>query len=293
MNRMTKLTMWTVVSVFIFLISVGSVSAQKVRSSGFPATLAEDTAINPHDFTDDYYELNGIIGKAILDRRTGSDGLSIFSKSSNPFHTDVRVIATLPAYDQNGDMLFWYPLGEIDDSAFTADKLGVEARQLAKLFPVYVFPSAKTEDPRMLTGMRHAALMDNTWAFLTGQELNPLGFREIFLVRFTEKAFTKEGAEVMAYMAKKNGTGSDDTPIIRGMDDLRMMAKLELINTAAFRGEENRYAIAPMIFDPTNGVIAKDAYLLFVTKDGKPLPTESMFAAQFACLQKAGTLCKV
>lgn len=292
MNRMTKLTLWSAVCVFIFLISVGSVSAQKVRSSGFPPTLAEDTRINPHDFTDDYYELNGIFGKAILGRRTGSDGLSIFGRSSNPFHTDVRVIATLPAYDQNGDMLFWYPLGEIDDNAFTADKLGVEARNLAKLFPVYVFPSTKTDDPRTLNSMRQAVLMDNTWAFLTGHELNPLGFREIFIVRFTEKAFTKEGAEMMAYMGKKNGTGADDTPILRGMEDLRMMLELELIRTAAFKGEENRYAIAPMIFDPTNGVIAKDAYLMFATKDGEPLPTEAMFAAQFGCLQNDGNWCK-
>ena len=37
--------------------------------------------------------------------------------------------------------------------------------------------------------------------------VNPLGLREMFLVQYTDKAYTKEGAKMMEYMAQKNGRG--------------------------------------------------------------------------------------
>lgn len=291
MNRIAKASFWTTVFVLILLISGSSISAQKVRSSGVLVTpFAEDTAINPHDFTNDYYEANGIVGKVIINRRNGSDGLSIFSNSSNPFHTDVRVIATIPAYDPNGGMLFWYPLGEIDYYGFTDDKVGIEAREMADLFPFYVFPHSKIVDNRTFANNRHAPLMDNTWSMIAGQ-MNPLGIRKIVFVRFTEKAFTKDGFEMMGYMAAKNGLGADDTPILRTLDDINMMIKAELVSATSTKGSWT-YAIAPALLDPTGGVIAPDAFLWFATKDGNPLPTEQMFEHQFGCLQKTGNWCK-
>lgn len=291
MNRIAKASFWTAVFVLILLISSGSISAQKVRNGGVLVTpFAEDTAINPHDFTNEYYEVNGIVGKLIVNRRTGSDGLSIFSKSSNPFHTDVRVIATIPAYDPNGGILFWYPLGEIQDYGFTDDKMGIETREMANRFPIYVFPHSKIADFQSFTHNRQAPLMDNTWSMIAG-DMNPLGIRKIVLVRFTEKAFTKEGYEMMSYMAAKNGMSADDTPILRTLEDLNMMMKSELISTGALKGPWT-YAIAPALLDPTTGVIARDAFLWFATKDGDPLPTEEMFLVQFRCLQKTGNWCK-
>lgn len=291
MNRIAKASFWTAVFVLILLISGGSISAQKVKSAGVLVTpLAEDTAINPHDFTNDYYEVNGIVGKVIMNRRNGSDGLSVFSKSSNPFHTDVRVIATIPAYDPNGGILFWYPLGEIEYYGFTDDKVGIEMREMADLFPFYVFPHSKIDDYRTFANNRQAALMDNTWSMIAGQ-MNPLGIRKIIFVRYTEKAFTKEGFEIMGYMAKKNGLAADDTPILRTLEDLQLMTKTEMISLTAAKGGWT-YAIAPALLDPTNGVIARDAFLWFATKDGYPLPSEQMFEYQFGCLQKTGNWCK-
>lgn len=291
MNRIARASFWTAVFVLILLISSGSISAQKVKNGGVLVTpLAEDTAINPHDFTNDYYEVNGIIGKVIINRRNGSDGLSIFSRSSNPFHTNVRVIATIPAYNQYGEILFWYPLGEIEESGFTADKAGIELREMAMMFPLYVFPHSKIVDYRTFANNRQAALMDNTWSMISGQQ-NPLGIRKLVIVKFTEKAFTKDGFEMMGYMAEKNGLAADDTPILRTLEDLDMMMKTQLISMAAMK-DPWTFAIAPALFEPTNGVIAPDAFLWFATNDGNPLPTERMFEFQFGCLQKTGNWCK-
>jgi hypothetical protein len=290
MNRIATKLFWTTVFGLIFLVSVGSLSAQNKTPGGQFGPLWEDTAMNPHDFTNAYYAANGIVGKSILNRRTGSDGLSVFGNSSNPYHRNVRVIATVPAYDQNGGMLFWYPLGEVRNDGFTMDEVGWQARQIADLFPIYVFPTSRLEDPRIYATTRQAALMDNTWSMTAQKNLNPLGLRQILFVNFTPKAFTKEGLEMMNYMAKKNGMSVDDTPILSSVDDLQMMMKHEMIAMTPNKMFPT-YAVAPTILNASKGVIALDAFLLFATKDGTSLPTELMFQSQFTCLQKTGDWC--
>ncbi len=292
MNRTASASFWTIVFGLILLVSTGSVSAQKAVGPIGP--LWEDTAMNPHDYSNEYFEANGIAVKAILDRRTGSDGLSIFGNSSNPIHSNVRVIATMPAYGADGEILFWYPLGEFSDYAFIDGKPGARAREAAKLFQLYVFPHSKLRDSRTYATTRQAALIASDAPMPSDQQMdiNPLGLREIVFVTFTEKAFTEDGAELMAYMEKKNGMSADDTPIMNTIEDLRVMMKFELISTVPPKGVVEQYAIAPTISDPTNGVIAQDAYLWHATIDGTPLPTEQAFAWQFTCLQKTGNWCK-
>jgi hypothetical protein len=290
MNRIVRKSFWSCIFLLILLISAGSVSPQKPISGLSP--FAEDTRINPHDFTNFYYWTNGIVGKSIIGRPTGSDGLSIFSNSSNPVHRNIRVIATLPAYDENAGMLFWYSLGKIGNDAFTPDKNGWQAKQTADLFPIYVFPDRRLQDPRIFVTARQAALMDNSWLMIMAQEdVNTLGIRRIVFVNYTPKAFTEEGHEMMNYMGKKNGMAADDTPIIKSLEDLNLMMKHELIDTGMIKPYP-MYAIAPVISDPTNGVIAPDAFYWFATKDGSPLPAERMFSDQFGCLQKTWNWCK-
>ena len=255
-------------------------------------TLWEDTAINPHDFSDAYYQANGILPNAIIARRNGKDGLSVFSDSSNPFHTNVRVTATIPAYDQTGSMLFWYPLGELQEYGFTQDKTGLRARETAQRFPIYVFPKRTVVDYRAFGDTRQAALMDNRWADENGeQDPNPLGLRLVVVVNYTGKAFEKEGFEMMQYLLKKNGASADDTPIIRSMDDLTMLLKTGFIETMSLKESAARFTLAPTITDPTNGAIAIDAFLWMATKEDRPLPAEDMFVWQFHCLQKTGNWC--
>ena len=122
--------------------------------------------------------------------------------------------------------------------------------------------------------------------------MNPLGLREIFVVNYTEKAFGKDGFEMMEYFAKKNGMSINNTPIIRTMEDLSFLMKYEMIEAYALKYNGGTYAIDPEIMDPSNGAIASDAYLWMATVDGKWLAGEDMFVRQFNCLKKTGNWCK-
>jgi hypothetical protein len=281
------------VVILMILTFARSWSAQE-RYTKAPS-LAEDTSINPHDFSDEYYFANGVNVKGIIGRRTGTDFLSVFSKSSNPVHRDVRVLATLPAYNQNGEIRFWYPLGELNEDGFTQDSVGVEARQIADFHPIYVFPSRYNVEPLAFTNTRQAAIIDESYDYIYSKG-NPLGLRLIVSVKFTEKAFnTKEGMEMMDFMAKKNGLSLDGTPFIKSFADLFEFGKYELVSMEKFTfwddGERGIYAMNPTIEHPIKGAIAQDAFLLMVMKDGNPLPGESEFVVQFDCLQKTGDWC--
>jgi hypothetical protein len=271
--------------VFAMLVFVSTASAQvKI----VPGIVPVDTANNPHDFNDRYYRANGVVGKSIIWRRTGSDGLSVFSKTSNPNHTPVRVIVTVPAYTVDGLVSLWYPLGELTNAGFTDDKIGIFARETAKLFPMYIFPDEKYINYNTIIATRQAPVIDNTWAQNAGAlNLNPLGIREIFMVKYTEKAHGPEGVKMMEYMATKNGYGTDKMPIINTVSDVRMLFDegYIVIGAPGEGPDRGHYAIAPMIDASVPGVIAKDAFLWMSTRDGYPLEREMMFVEYFNCLK--------
>ena len=289
MNRIYKLQVLTVVT-FVLIALVFTVTSSAQRP--FPGSW--DTSINPHDFTNQFYKQNGVIAKEINWRRDGADGLSVFDTLKN---RGVRVTATVPASDQNGQIYFWSPLGELTNAAFTNDKVGFFAREMASHFPMYLFPDEKYIHYNTIANTRQAPLMDNSWAGLWPGVVNPLGLRQIFLVNYNAKAFTPESAEVMEYLMKKNGYATDKTPIIKTIEDMEILKKYECITiddmgpTNTDQMYRGTYAIAPVIVDPTKGVIAPDAFLYFSTKDGKPLASEMIFVDQFKCLQQLGDWC--
>ena len=271
-----------------------SLSAQKGNNKGIVKQPAVDTSILPHDFTDKFYMLNGVSADYIMGRRTGYDFLSVINWSSNPYHTDVRILATLPAYGANGEVLFFFPLGEINEKGFTEDQIGKEARAIADTYPIYVFPANNSDNFAFGTS-RQAALMDAE-AFNWNMEGYPVGLRSIMLVNYTEKAFTEEGVEMMDFMFKKNGKSLDGTPLIRSMEDLTTLAKFDLVSMEKrvlwddtnFAGT---YSLSPIIYAPVKGVIAPDAFLMTVTQKGEPLPDETRFVSEFNCLRKGGNWC--
>jgi len=254
-----------------------------------------DTSQNPHDFADQYYRAHGIKPEMLLWRRTGKDGLSVYGGTIDPKQRDIRVIVTVPAYTVAGDVSYWYPLGELTYAGFTEDKLGILAQETAKRFPMYIFPDEKYINYNTIVATRQAPIIDNTYAWLMGmRDPNPLGLREVFLAYYTEKCHTPDGVKMMDYMIAKNGVGTDKMPIINSVEDVTMLEKSGyLITTSQGDGPaRGHYAIAPNINDPTNGVIAKDAFLFMSTRDGNPLYHEMTFVDQFNCLQLKGVWCK-
>ena len=209
----------------------------------------------------------------------------------------MRVLATLPAYGPSGELLFWYPLGELGNNGFTEDKAGVTARENAIATPIYVFPlkvDYTTVDAYFsFNNSRHAAIVGPPPPISKG---SPLGVRIIVRVNYTPLAFTKEAAEMMEYMMRKNGPAVDGTPIIRTLGDLEILEKSMMISMESKPlwddGTAGVFAIAPVISDPTNGAVADDAFLLMSTIDGKSLLWEEIFNLQFNCLKKTTQWCK-
>jgi hypothetical protein len=297
MNRNKRSHSWGIVFLIVLISLFSTLSSTAQKSGG--GVLWDDTTKNPHDFTNRFYTDNGVNPKAIIGRRTGMDGLSVHSYTSNPNNSDVRILITIPAYDQYGEVMFWYPLGELQYDGFTTDKIGASAREFAKYFPVYVFPEPNVKTFTSFTNGRQAPLIDNSWVknAVGDFAMNPLGLREIRIVHYTEKALGKEGLETMDYFGKKNGLATDGTPLIRSFDDIQYLQKLDMISVETMAADEVKpfggsYAISPMIEDPTGGVIAKDAFLWMASRDSKWLPDEKMFVWQFGCLQKYGEWCQ-
>lgn len=274
-----------------------AVPAQRKIIASVPS-FSEDTAINPHDFNDDYYMANGVNPKMMLARRSGTDFASMISYSSNPIHRAVRVLATLPAFETTGAPQFWSPLAELGENGFMDDYTGIEARAIADAHLLYVFPLMGKIDQLALTGSRQAAMFDDSNAYIYPKG-NPLGLRRVIAVNYTEKAFaTKEGIVMMQSMIKKNGRALDGTPLLKDKYDLDYLLKEGFIamTKAGFRDDTpdgGMYVIAPAIDAAIKGVIAPDAFLLTVLDEGKPLAGEAIFAWQFDCLQKTGELCTV
>ncbi len=277
MKSNLKTRSWTIVFVFIFLIFAFSTPAQK-------------RVAVPFDFNDKYYLANGVNPDVIVSRRTGFDRFSVFSKTTDPTRTHIRVLVTVPAYDQNAQPIFWYPLGELRTNGFTDDKAGALARQTASLFPIYIFPDLSSSQPYVFAGNRQAPLIDDSWTMYMGRTLNPLGIREIRAVTYTEKAHTKLGYQMLIPFMKKNGRATDEMPIINSAEDIDFLYKNELIK---IEPRKIGFAISPVISNPTRGAIAADAFLwMATTKGGYSLPAEQMFELQFTCLQKTGDWCE-
>jgi hypothetical protein len=282
----------------ILLVNVSVSSAQARVSS--QENIVPDTAINPHDFTDEFYATQGINGRSILGRRNGYDYLSIFGFSTNPNHRPVRVLATLPAWGPRGEIYFWYPLGQISYKGFTPNRVGSAALKNAMASPIYVFPM-RSDLPMgassySLFDVRQSAFIDPGMRPADPSMRDNAGPRVIAFVNYTPYAFTKDCEEMMNYMKLKNGTAADDTPAIRGMGDIQFLKKEGMITveTADIFDTETvpvAFALAPIIVDPTNGAIAPDAFLIMPRLNGEPLPYESIFVEQFNCLQKHGTWC--
>lgn len=248
--------------------------------------IAEDH--RPFDFSDKFYEENGVEPALIVNRRNGADKLSVFDFTQDPRFRNVRIIGTFPAYDRNGNILYWNHYGDLYKESFVQNRAGDEAMNQANRYPIFTFPSESVKN-----GFRQAAIIETGDAYF---EKNVLGLGVYISVDYTEKIHTKEGQMILEELAKKNGLSLDGTPIIRTTGELNYLFRMEMTKQT-IRGTNDKsrppFAIAKVLENPQKSAIAPDAFLLFVNQPGttKPLPAEEFFVTNFGCLQKENDFC--
>lgn len=237
-----------------------------------------------YDFTDAYYLQNGI-NPAAIDGRRQVGPLAAADKPIFPFQRPVRALLTLPNYDHSGNAWFFTVLGGLSANAFTANSAGQRARQIADTSIEFVFPRKGT-DPLGLGALRQSVILDLRNGYFSN---NKLGLWIHVWVSYTSKALTTaDGKKTLDDMAKKNGRDLDGTAIIATMSEIDNLSKKGYITKRTRPlNDPLRYAICPVIKDPTDGGIARDQFLAITRKpDGSPLEPE--FFENFESLRLTG-----
>jgi hypothetical protein len=273
MKRLTALLTLSLIMSTLLISSFTSVSAD-----------VEDRIF---DFNNAFYFQNGVDPVKIVNRVNGTPPRSTFDSPIFPSQTNVRMLATNPAYAHNGNVTFWSVMGDIFVEGFTNDAAGRRAKQIADRSILYVFPT-RTGNPIGLGNNRQADIVDLRNGYFSG---NPLGLWLHVWISYTDRAFnTSDGRKALNDLTKKNGLALDGTPIIRTLSELENLlskgfAAKRLRNPNGSEGP--MYGICPVIEDPTDGGIAPDTTLNFVRKpDGTPLEPE--FLRNFTSLQTTG-----
>lgn len=248
-----------------------------------PALLQADVKDRLFDFTDAYYLQNGV-NPALISGRMQPGPIAVEDTPNFSYQRNVRALLTLPNYDHSANINYFTVLGGLSDAAFTADAAGIAARGIANSYIEYVFPKAGT-DPVGLGALRQSVLLDMRNGYFSN---DPLGLWLHVWVSYTAKASTKAGKKALNEIAKKNGRDLDGTPIIATTSDLDSLSKKGYIAfTQRATTDSLRYAICPVIKDPTDGGIAPDQFLAITLKtDGTPL--EPAFLNNFKSLQTTG-----
>ncbi|PYS99311.1 MAG: hypothetical protein DMF63_11855 [Acidobacteria bacterium] len=244
------------------------------------AQLADE--IRPFDFSNDFYKSNGIIAGTLIDRRNGEDKKSVFDTPTDPVtYTNVRILETMPGYSADGSAIYWnlYAFATLD--SFITNAAGYRAYEIAKTYPVYVFPSSFVRD-----SYRQSALIATDSSYFQN---NPLGIGVLVNVEFNPR-ISRSGQKTLNILAQRNGTSAEGTPIIRTLTELRSLADEGLVIMQT--DDRTPVVVAKIIQFPERGGITPDAYLTYVTQpDGKPLAAEEHFVTKFECLQDGSRLC--
>jgi hypothetical protein len=248
-----------------------------------PSLTKADVKDRLYDFTDAYYSQNGV-NPALISGRMQPGPIAVEDTPIFSYQRNVRALLTLPAYDHSAGINYFTVLGGLSDAAFTNDAAGAKAKATANSFIEYVFPKAGT-DPVGLGALRQSVVLDMRNGYFSN---DPLGLWLHKWVSYTAKASTKAGKKALNAIAQKNGLDLDGTPIIATTSDIDTLSKGGYIAfTTRATTDSLRYAICPVINDPTDGGIALDQFLAITLKpDGTPLEPE--FLTNFQSLQTTG-----
>lgn len=246
-------------------------------------TAAASVTDRPYDFTDAWYRTNGVDPAKIGGRKQAPSASAVIDTPFFAFQRNVRVIGTSGGYGANGAPNFFVVMGGLGPDGFTGDQAGVRAKQIAESYIEYLFPSRNT-DPVGLGALRQSVILDTSNGYFSN---DPLGLWLHVWISYTDKAFTTaDGRKMLADLQSKHGLSNDGTPIIRTKSELDNLFSKGFISKKT-RNDGLRYAICPVIKDPRDGGIAKDAFLNYTKKpDGTPL--EPIFPSSFGRLQLFG-----
>lgn len=245
-------------------------------AASYAQILAEE--LRPFDFTDKAYYQNGVLAELLIGRKNGADNESVIDSTDDSRYTNVRITATFPAYDEDGNTIFWNYYAGLPKNGFTEDTNGTRAVEIAFATPLYVFPSVTVKNSD-----RQAALIRTKDTYF---EKNQIGISAVFFVEYSALSNTKSGRAALQSLAKRNGISVDGTPIIRTEEELYALRKEGLVTVNQPSLDEpyfTPFAIAKVIQVPAGGITA-DAFLIYVKGgDGKPLPSEADIVSKFEC----------
>ncbi len=176
-------------------------------------------------------------------------------------------------------------LGGLSANAFTGDSAGQRARQIADTSAEYIFPRQGT-DPLGLGALRQSVMLDLRNGYFSN---NKLGLWIHVWVSYTQAGLTsREGIRMQNDLANRNGRDLDGTAIIASASEIDdLFRKGFITKTTRPLNDPLRYAICPVIKDPTDGGIARDQFLAYTRKpDGSALEPE--FLQNFNSLQQTG-----
>jgi hypothetical protein len=189
----------------------------------------------PFDFTDAFYQQNGINPANILHRVDGTcpandtPSCSVVDNSNkDPTRRNIRVLSTTGGWDINGNPLYYNIFGMVNPNTFTNDAAGQTAMNIANTFEAYIFPKA-SGDPLSpaLSNRRQDNVFATTPDYFTGG--NPLGLWIAVFVHYTIPANpTKEQQKALDQLAEQNGRDLDGTPQIHTPDQLDFLEGLGL-----------------------------------------------------------------
>jgi hypothetical protein len=257
-----------------------------------PGLAKADVQERLYDFTDAYYRQNGV-NPAAIDGRRQPGPLAASDTPNFSYQRPVRMLLTLPAYDQSGNANYFTVLGGlkgaviggINESTFTSDAAGVRAQQIADSSPEYIFPKVGT-DPLGLGALRQSVLLDMRHGYFSN---NPLGLWIHTWINYTKMGlYSADGIAKQNELAARNGRAADGTAIIASLSEIEdLLGRGFVTKTVRPLNDVLRYAICPVVKDPTDGGIALDQFLAY-TRDANGNPLEREFFDNFESLRLTG-----
>jgi hypothetical protein len=260
----------------LFLFAMAVLGTPSLTKAGVQGRL--------YDFTDAYYQQNGI-NPAAIDGRRQPGPLAVNDTPIFPYQRNVRALLTLPNYDHSGNAWYFTVLGGFSTSAFTNDAAGQRARQIADSSIEYVFPRKNT-DPVGLGALRQSVMLDMRNGYFSN---NKIALWLHVWVSYTSKALTtSDGQKTLNDMAQRNGRDLDGTAIIASVSEIdNLFSKGYVTKTTRPLSDRLRYSICPVVKDPRDGGIARDQFLAYTRNpDGSALEPE--FLENFQSLQTTG-----